>query len=454
MKLRRWINYAILAILLIIGVYLRASGAYYGFFAFTYDQGKDFLTWHKIIYQKDLTLIGPSTGIDGVFHGVWWYWLIAPWFWLTSGDPKLLVTWFGIFSSVIIWVAFVLGRQIQDTSLGLLLAGIVAVSPFFVIMGSQLWHPNTIPLLVFLWLVGLWQYIKKGRNFFWIGFGLGAILEFELAAGSLILGAVLINLFLWKLLPKWKQIIFGLVGFSLWLIPRIIFEARHNFLQTKAINNFLIHPQTVHSNFTWPVRLGQRLISSWDIFNETFAGRNVYVGGIWLILLSGWIVLTYRKWPVWHKNYIRFLIGVILVLIFFASIYPDTLWGYYLVGMPALLLPIFGLGLSWVVNKQKKIGAVLAGIWLLYLWQPWSGWGKPWVGDASVYKNQIAVVDYIYSQSQGKIFNTAVYSPSLIDYNYQYLFLWYGSKIYGYQPARVYVLGGEISQVCLQYSFF
>ena len=104
--------------------------------------------------------------------------------------------------------------------------------------------------------------------------------------------------------------------------------------------------------------------------------------------------------------------------------------------MPALLLPIFGLGLSWVVNKQKKIGAVLAGIWLLYLWQPWSGWGKPWVGDASVYKNQIAVVDYIYSQSQGKIFNTAVYSPSLIDYNYQYLFLWYGSKIYGYQPDR------------------
>lgn len=61
---------------------------------------------------------------------------------------------------------------------------------------------------------------------------------------------------------------------------------------------------------------------------------------------------------------------------------------------------------------------------------------KPmWVGDASVYRNQLQVIDYVYKQSRGKDFKYVVYTPPLHDYTYQYLFMWYGQNKYHYSPS-------------------
>ena len=61
---------------------------------------------------------------------------------------------------------------------------------------------------------------------------------------------------------------------------------------------------------------------------------------------------------------------------------------------------------------------------------------KPlWVGDASVYKNQLEVIDYVYRQSVGKSFKYVVYTPPVYDYTYQYLFQWYGPHKYHYAPS-------------------
>jgi hypothetical protein len=60
---------------------------------------------------------------------------------------------------------------------------------------------------------------------------------------------------------------------------------------------------------------------------------------------------------------------------------------------------------------------------------------KPlWQGDASVYRNQVAVIDYVYKEAAGKPFKYVVYTPPLYDYTYQYLFDWYGQQKYHYVP--------------------
>ena len=61
---------------------------------------------------------------------------------------------------------------------------------------------------------------------------------------------------------------------------------------------------------------------------------------------------------------------------------------------------------------------------------------KPsWEGNAAVYRNQIAVIDYIYKNANGEKFNYVTYTPSVHDYTYKYLFLWHGNKKYGYSPS-------------------
>ncbi len=56
--------------------------------------------------------------------------------------------------------------------------------------------------------------------------------------------------------------------------------------------------------------------------------------------------------------------------------------------------------------------------------------------DPSLYKNEIAAIDYVYKYAKGRNFKVYTYLPSVYDYPYQYLFWWYGQKKYGYIPGE------------------
>src|SRR3972149_7755166 len=75
-----------------------------GLFAFNYDQGRDFLAVSKIIWEKDLVLIGQTTGLSGIFYGPWWYYFLAPVVFVSGGDPQKVACFFsflGILSTVV-----------------------------------------------------------------------------------------------------------------------------------------------------------------------------------------------------------------------------------------------------------------------------------------------------------------------------------------------------------------
>jgi hypothetical protein len=106
-----------------------------------------------------------------------------------------------------------------------------------------------------------------------------------------------------------------------------------------------------------------------------------------------------------------------------------------LIGIPSLILPILCLGL-YTLFTNKFIGVCVTIVIIFVNLGLWNYFKPVWEGDASVYKNQIRVVDSIYQQANHTPFNVQTYSPSMIDYNYQYLFAWYGKKQYGFVPDR------------------
>ncbi|HKC04625.1 MAG TPA: hypothetical protein VKC54_02030, partial [Patescibacteria group bacterium] len=54
---------------------------------FYYDQGRDGLVIWDLIHKGKFFLIGPTTGIAGIFRGPFYYYLIAPFYWLGRGNP-------------------------------------------------------------------------------------------------------------------------------------------------------------------------------------------------------------------------------------------------------------------------------------------------------------------------------------------------------------------------------
>jgi len=54
---------------------------------FYYDQGRDALVVWDLIHNGKFFLIGPTTGIAGIFRGPYYYYLITPFYLLGRGNP-------------------------------------------------------------------------------------------------------------------------------------------------------------------------------------------------------------------------------------------------------------------------------------------------------------------------------------------------------------------------------
>src|SRR5689334_11801918 len=55
---------------------------------FYYDQGRDGIVIWKLWHEGKPFLIGPVTGLAGIFLGPLYYYLIAPFYLIGGGDPK------------------------------------------------------------------------------------------------------------------------------------------------------------------------------------------------------------------------------------------------------------------------------------------------------------------------------------------------------------------------------
>jgi 4-amino-4-deoxy-L-arabinose transferase-like glycosyltransferase len=70
---------------------------------FWYDQGREALVIWDFIHKGKFFLIGPTTGIAGIFRGPWYYWILTPFYFLGQGDPvypaifQVLTTLFSIY---------------------------------------------------------------------------------------------------------------------------------------------------------------------------------------------------------------------------------------------------------------------------------------------------------------------------------------------------------------------
>lgn len=422
----------VVSLLFLFGLYLRISGTLEGYFPFTFDHARDFVDLREMLVDGKLRLIGPSTGIDGVFHGVWWHWLLTLPFIATGGNPMIMVLIFNVLTALEIPVAFYLGRRLKGNTGGLVFASLVSMSPFFIATSAQMWHPHVIPILTLVYTIALLKLFEKKKNFFVLGLLLGLFFEFGFLAGGIVVAASLIALFINKIRPYLKQLVVAIGGFLLWEVPRVIFELRHNFIQTRSFIAYLTNSQRVIEPLG--MRFVERMRTIYGLFSDAFFGTYQGWAIVLLIILSLLLVRLFPSFSHLEKRITKYLLTLIVSMIVLAVFYPNTIWHYYLISLPGFMLPIVGLLITHLITKNKVVGSLLLTGILLVNVSPWRFFAPKWEGDAAVYKNQLAIVDTIYQRAQGSQFNVAVYSPSLTDYNYQYIFNWYGMRKYGYIP--------------------
>jgi len=432
-----WIEIVILGITILIFCYLRLTPIYTETVGYTFDQGRDFLKAAEIVLYKNPTFIGPTTGIMGIYHGAWWYYLLSIGFIIFQGVPIgfYYLNFFIQFGAFLLFYIFT--KKLFNTVTALLLSFLVATSPYL-IFNSIFMVNNVMAMPAFLLLLVATLSIldKKKRSITILkktipvhlvaGLALGFTAEFEFAFGLLLMPTYLLLLafFQWKtkFFRSFKEVIYMFLGLLFAFLPRLFFEIKNSFPQTKVLLKFFFEPQ-FHTPKPYDAVFRDRI--------EVFQG---YYGGLFMNdYVKTIITLTALIFAVFFIFRKKFSVGFIfltflgILLFIFSTLYKDTFWSYYYDGIQYLYLLLLGYLLSAELKTTKslqqygKLIILTVFIMLAFLKvnreirQP-----IPYDG----IKVQKDIVDYIHGQIKTTPYCVIVYTPPVIPYTYDYLFVY------------------------------
>jgi len=436
-------TYNFLALILVLGLFVRVYrlDALLGFY---FDQGRDALVVWRLWHEGKPFLIGPVTGLAGIFLGPLYYYIIAPFYLLGGGNPVTPAVFLAFLSTIATFFLYLLGWKFHNRTTGLI-AVTVGVFSLELVKASR-WLANPTPILFTSMLI-LWSMLKitnqsqkskvksQKLNLWWIMIALliGISLQFE-AASAVYYIPIFLVFIIWqrKVLPSKKILLFSSLIFFATLFPQIIFNFRHENL---LFNNFLkliFEEKSFRLSF-WQV-LGVRADYFWSVFYSKIIRDRPLTAGIFSI--ASFFVLIIEKKSQEVKKSLKLIllflltpmIGITLFQGNFGNIFDYYLTGYYL---PMILVFSLGLGLIW----KRKLGKyVVLTFFILFFIRNGSllryyliaGVDGP---EHITMGNELQAVNWVFENSKERgVFNIDVYVPPVIPYSYDYLFLWQGTR--------------------------
>lgn len=417
---------------------------------FYYDQGRDALRVQDILQLKDLPAIGPTTGIAGLFLGPFWFYLLAPFYWIGKGSPVVAASFISLFDVAAVFLLYWFGKEFYNRKIGLLAAFFWGFSYYLVRSARWFSNPSPLPFFVILLLYGLGKLFlqKKDKYLILISFCLAISLQLEAASAVFFLPAIgVIWLIFRPQIKSNKNIWWAAAVFIAFLIPQFLFEIKNKFLITRNFFSFARGEINTDTSQTWAIPtiqlLKQRILFYFEaLFSklETNPGLGAkFLGSLLLIFLAVQLIkLILKKKKEMTLILIIFLFLPLFCLLFFVGNY-GRLYDYYLTGFFPAFIFLFAIFTAFFFRK-KLYWPILAliVIWFLngnifylkgYLTAGVDGPTHISLG------NQLQAINWIYQDAGEEKFNIDVYVPPVIPYAYDYLFLWYGNKKYHRQPV-------------------
>ena len=401
---------------------ISARNVFTGSIAFWYDPARDlFLALSNL---KKPTLIGPPSGIPGIFYGPYWIWFLSIPLIFTK-DPRyvsffvLTVPYFLIFSYILFNLRDKFGK----------LGVISLIILFFLSFDSyaiQIWNPNLAPLLTFL-LFYVLIYRNFKFKFFVVGILAGLLMNFHISFGLVVVLGIFLYLFL-TFASNLKKFISPFIQYSIGVIaaflPFFVFESKHGF------NQIAVLAKTLSSHSAVVGVTGMSRSEIIDAFFGSFS-KLIHVPfwvGIAILIVGSLIYVSNiyktKKIGDQEKNLLLLLLSITASLFAVYLSSKNPVWPYHFIAVEIIFVFLLGLFL-------KRISAIR---YLLFLWAlffffvsvfSWiqSFKTNPYLVSSLVTKEH--VVKTILNDTNSKVTYYA-YNPAIYTYDYDYLFGWLG----------------------------
>lgn len=416
---------------------------------FGFDQARDAYNSLEIVHGH-LKIIGPSTSFSGLFHGAFYYYLLAPLYFLGNMSPEFTALALRILNATGVFLIFYLGKILFDNRVGLLAAILFAISfeqtQFAIYMGNP--APAVVSiLLLYLGLAAVifakkdWPRFNRGWGLPLAALSLGFSIQFQFALLYLTIPFILILIifhrdFIKLPLKIWLlSLAAGFLAVSTFIIAEIKFNFRtvnallglSNFNPHKTLENiWQTYFYTVsrmltfnfNENFNSVLAMILILIFVWMLIKSRYRKQLIFLG-IWFFsifltfVVNGGVGNLNRDTPLFYPN-----VGVSLALLLFGSFILGRIFEKYFVIGVILLVLIFANNFNLMQNLNPK-GTIV----------------EIDVQQGMLLGDEKKVLDFLYKDSAGYPFAVkAVTLPFFVDTTWSYLFEWYGQQKYSYLP--------------------
>ncbi|MCL2110054.1 hypothetical protein FWH30_00475 [Microgenomates group bacterium] len=437
--------------LVVVMVFLLGVGSLHlwrGDIWFHADVARDFLVMDEMVETGKLTLIGPkSGGIAGVFHGPAWYYLNLPMFVMVGGSPAAMGVWWMVMYVASLGVSFYLIKKRQGMDIALLATTLLMCLTVF-LAGRMLQSTPAMFLIMPSWYC-LSEYLasKKARWLLGGVFLLGMMVQFQMALGVPVLLGVGLYLVYFMVKNKlWRH----LWCLGIMLIPLstfVVFDLRHDFLQTRSAVRYLAEGDRDNSEAFELINYlrlrGQALVGGFTLLpfsSQVWRGGGA-MAGIILVVASGRLLMEREE----ETEVMRASIwlGLLMVGSFWIftipfrgeirSYYYDNLW------------PIICLLAAMAIDKYKALKILAMGMIVVNVGRIGIMGADYWKQDA---KENIerwtfygAMARDVMENAEGKEFGYFAWTADQLGYGSKYAMKYWGKRydmvVYPYEKREI-----------------
>lgn len=287
----------IVVLLFLIGIILRFINLEQ-LTMFLSDQGRDAIIVKRIATLEDFPLIGAPTSIGQVFLGPFYYYLIAPFLLLFQFNPAGMSYGVAFLSILGIIMSFIFIKK-EFGKITALFFILLAIFSFTQIEFARFsWNPNLLPIFGFITLYFFYKTLITHKHSYAFGFGACLALSLQLHyLASFLFVPIFIVLIESIIKNRSKFIIFknisvSIVSFILFSSPLILFDLRHQFLNTKSFIKIFTQKDLIsQSSYT-----SRFLETNQNFFNHVFKiDLNQYVALFILLIFAALYFLIKKK---------------------------------------------------------------------------------------------------------------------------------------------------------------
>ncbi|MBU0579431.1 hypothetical protein KKE34_02440 [Patescibacteria group bacterium] len=411
-------------------------------FVFRWDQARDATLSRKIIEDHDLKIQGPSASgtQDQIYHGVLYYYLIAPLYTFSGGDPRFVIFVLALlFSASVIPIYFLTKSFSSSKLIAFFTSLLFSISVDTASIGT--WLSNPIMALFFIpfFYWRLWEvfFLKNKKHLWLLALGLG--LSHQSVIFSLYLFIPLGFSYLYLAYQKKNIVLFTIKEY---LLLAGVYIAS---VSTIILSHYKMYQAGIFRILTLFEVIGEKpnILDNISKITTLYLKKiqfNLVPQNKIVSLIVFLPILIYFIKKISAKQRIFYTIYFFSVFAFLIFHYRNSF--HSLISISWVILIPIGLLLKEVVLSFKKItiSLILVALFLAahlsksieFRKQKYALYA---VDQGYFFNDKLKLMDKLFNISNNNSFSISTFTiPYGYNTTWAYLFSWYGEMTYGYKP--------------------